>query len=111
MPTLKRGSSGSDVQALQQRLSDLGFDPNGIDGNFGPGTDKAVRAFQQAKGLGVDGRVGPATLAALQPIAGDAASGGGVFDAAEAGMGAVTSEANTGGSATAATTTASTASK
>jgi putative chitinase len=65
MPTLQRGSSGPDVQALQQRLSDLGFDPNGIDGNFGPGTEKAVRAFQQAKGLGVDGRVGPNTLAAL----------------------------------------------
>src|SRR4051794_9847744 len=67
MPTLQRGSSGSDVQALQQRLSDLGFDPNGIDGNFGPGTEKAVRAFQQAKGLGVDGKAGPDTLAALNP--------------------------------------------
>lgn len=67
MTTLQRGSSGPDVQALQQRLSDLGFDPNGIDGNFGPGTEKAVRAFQQANGLSVDGRVGPNTLAALNP--------------------------------------------
>jgi putative chitinase len=66
VPTLQQGSSGPDVQALQQRLSDLGFDPNGIDGNFGPGTAKAIRAFQQASGLGVDGKVGPATLAALQ---------------------------------------------
>jgi len=66
MPVLQRGSSGPDVQALQQRLSDLGFDPNGIDGNFGPGTENAVRAFQQAKGLDVDGRVGPGTRAALQ---------------------------------------------
>src|SRR5437762_13658086 len=79
MPILKRGSSGPDVQALQQRLSDLGFDPNGVDGNFGPGTEAAVRAFQQAKGLGVDGKVGPNTSAALQ--AGSA--GGGAPSGAE----------------------------
>ena len=66
MPTLQRGSKGPAVLALQQRLKDLGFDPNGVDGNFGPGTETAVRAFQQAKGLGVDGKVGPNTSAALQ---------------------------------------------
>jgi len=90
IPILKRGSSGPDVQALQQRLSDLGFDPNGVDGNFGPGTEKAVRAFQAAKGLGVDGKVGPNTLAALdigggapsdagsEPVTSAAPSAGGV---------------------------------
>jgi putative chitinase len=66
MPTLKQGSSGPDVKDLQQKLKDLGFDPNGVDGNFGPGTTKAVIAFQQSKGLGADGKVGPNTLAALQ---------------------------------------------
>ncbi|HKO60472.1 MAG TPA: peptidoglycan-binding protein [Pyrinomonadaceae bacterium] len=71
---LKQGSSGPDVKALQQQLKDLGFDPNGVDGNFGPGTDKAVRAFQQANGLGVDGNVGPGTLAALQSAAGATAN-------------------------------------
>ncbi len=77
MPTLQRGSSGPDVQALQQRLSDLGFDPNGIDGNFGPGTEKAVRDFQQTNGLDVDGKVGPNTRAALQldGVAATAAAG------------------------------------
>lgn len=75
MPTLKLGSSGPDVQALQQKLKDLGFDPNGVDGNFGPGTDKAVRAFQQANGLGVDGIVGPGTQAALDAAA-TASTGG-----------------------------------
>jgi predicted chitinase len=66
MPVLKQGSSGPEVKDLQLKLKDLGFDPNGVDGNFGPGTDKAVRAFQQAKGLGVDGKVGPGTLTAIQ---------------------------------------------
>src|SRR5437588_7794114 len=66
MPVLKQGSSGPDVTALQQKLKDLGFDPKGVDGNFGPGTRAAVIAFQQSKGLQADGIAGPATLAALQ---------------------------------------------
>src|SRR5947207_4665872 len=65
MPILKQGSSGPDVTKLQQKLKDLGFDPNGVDGNFGPGTRDAVIAFQQSKGLQADGIAGPATLAAL----------------------------------------------
>jgi len=65
MPTLRQGSSGPDVTNLQQKLKDLGFDPNGVDGNFGPGTRDAVIAFQQSKGLQADGIAGPATLAAL----------------------------------------------
>jgi putative chitinase len=76
MPVLKLGSSGPDVRALQQKLKDLGFDPNGVDGNFGPGTDKAVRQFQQAKSLGVDGKVGPGTQAALDAAGGATPSGG-----------------------------------
>ena len=66
MPTLRQGSSGPDVKALQQQLRDLGFDPNGVDGNFGPGTRAALIAFQQSKGLQPDGIAGPATSAALQ---------------------------------------------
>src|SRR5439155_25849497 len=74
MPILKQGSSGPDVTELQQKLKDLGFDPNGVDGNFGPGTRDAVIAFQQSKGLQADGIAGPATLAALG--LGDGQAGG-----------------------------------
>ena len=65
MAVLRQGPSGPDVTNLQQKLKDLGFDPNGVDGNFGPGTRDAVIAFQQSKGLQADGIAGPATLAAL----------------------------------------------
>lgn len=67
MPVLKKGSSGPDVLTLQTTLKQLGFDPNGVDGMFGPGTQAAVIAFQKAKGLTPDGIVGPMTMAALQP--------------------------------------------
>lgn len=36
-----------------------------VDGKFGQGTDNAVRAFQQAKGITSDGKVGPITRNAL----------------------------------------------
>lgn len=96
MPVLKLGSSGPDVKDLQQKLKDIGFDPNGVDGNFGPGTEKAVRAFQQAEGLGVDGKVGPGTQAALDAAAGGAAtspSGGAVGGSTGASTGAATATA------------------
>jgi len=66
MPVLKLGSSGPDVLTLQSTLKQLGFDPNGVDGTFGPGTEAAVIAFQKSKGLTPDGMVGPNTMAALQ---------------------------------------------
>jgi putative chitinase len=77
MPILRQGSSGSDVTNLQQKLKDLGFDPNGVDGHFGPGTRDAVIAFQQSKGLQADGIAGPATLAALESGGGQAGDGSG----------------------------------
>lgn len=66
MPVLKRGSSGPDVLTLQSALLQLGFDPRGCDGKFGPGCEAAVIAFQRSKGLTADGIAGPATMAALQ---------------------------------------------
>ncbi|HEX9545428.1 MAG TPA: peptidoglycan-binding protein [Pyrinomonadaceae bacterium] len=66
MSVLKQGSSGPDVTTLQTRLKELGFDPNGVDGNFGPGTKGALIAFQKSKGLTADGIAGPQTMEALQ---------------------------------------------
>jgi peptidoglycan hydrolase-like protein with peptidoglycan-binding domain len=56
------------VLELQQRLSALGFDPGPLNGRAGPSTEAAVRAFQQGRGLGVDGIVGPLTEAALAEV-------------------------------------------
>jgi cell wall-associated NlpC family hydrolase len=63
--TVRRGSNGASVRTLQERLRAHGFNPGPIDGDFGPKTDAAVRAFQRAKGLVVDGIVGPKTWGAL----------------------------------------------
>ena len=59
--TLRRGSKGTQVKYLQQKLNALGFNVGGVDGSFGPKTLAGVRAFQKANGLAVDGVVGPAT--------------------------------------------------
>ncbi len=68
MATLREGSTGDRVIALQTRLRELGFDLGNIDGDFGPRTASAVRDFQRREGLDVDGEVGPETLAALQLV-------------------------------------------
>ncbi len=61
---LSKGSTGAAVLSLQQRLRDLGFGLT-VDGNFGPGTERSVKAFQQKQGLQSDGKVGPRTWAAI----------------------------------------------
>lgn len=59
-PTLRRGSAGAAVLALQQAL---GIVP--ADGDFGPATEAAVRAFQRDQRLVPDGIFGPKSWAAL----------------------------------------------
>ncbi|GAB3745175.1 hypothetical protein GCM10027598_81280 [Amycolatopsis oliviviridis] len=65
-PTLRQGSSGAAVNRLQRALTAASGTTLAIDGTFGPNTEKAVRAYQTAHGLGVDGVVGQATWGALQ---------------------------------------------
>ena len=50
---------------LQQRLTALGYDTNGVDGVVGPGTEAAIRAFQAARGLPVTGQPSPELLRML----------------------------------------------
>ncbi len=61
----KRGSTGSTVRQIQQRLSDWGYYQGEIDGIYGSRTERAVKLFQQKNGLTVDGKAGKETLAAL----------------------------------------------
>lgn len=63
--TLKNGSSGSEVKEMQQRLKELKYYTGSVDGDFGAGTEAAVREFQQNNGLTVDGKAGKKTLDAL----------------------------------------------
>ena len=62
-PTLARGLTGSAVSALQKALKAFGAttDPGPIDGNFGPQTESAVRAYQSQQNITVDGVVGHQT--------------------------------------------------
>jgi peptidoglycan hydrolase-like protein with peptidoglycan-binding domain len=64
-PTLRKGDMGPDVRKLQTLLEQHGVRTGGVDGNFGPMTQKAVTAFQRAKGLNANGVAGPETWAAL----------------------------------------------
>lgn len=59
--SLQMGSSGEKVVRIQSRLKTLGFYSGNVDGDFGAATRDAVRAFQRANGLTVDGKVGDAT--------------------------------------------------
>jgi peptidoglycan hydrolase-like protein with peptidoglycan-binding domain len=60
-PMLQKGSTDPAVRDLQEALKALGQNTGPIDGVFGPQTDAAVRAFQQARGITVDGVVGAIT--------------------------------------------------
>ncbi|KKU75028.1 MAG: Peptidoglycan-binding domain 1 protein [Candidatus Yanofskybacteria bacterium GW2011_GWA1_48_10] len=63
--TLRRGSSGATVSALQTLLNQEINAGLSADGKFGPKTKAAVINYQRANGLVADGLVGPKTKAAL----------------------------------------------
>lgn len=64
---LRKGSEGNSVKALQTLLIGYGYSCGkyGADGDFGSGTEKAVKAFQKDKGLDADGVVGADTWGKL----------------------------------------------
>ena len=78
-PTVQQGNSGPNVYAVQYLLRHRG-DGLAAEGIFGPQTEGAVKAFQQANGLADDGIVGPLTWPKLivqvqQGSTGDAVRG------------------------------------
>jgi putative chitinase len=63
--SLRRGTTGDDVRALQRALTTIGFSPGEIDGEFGAATEAALMGFQHSERLLVDGIAGPRTAASL----------------------------------------------
>lgn len=65
-PIIQYNSTGEHVKRAQQFLLDHEINIGSVDGEFGPRTYTGVKRFQQAKGLAVDGIIGPNTWAALE---------------------------------------------
>ena len=74
LPLLKRGATGTAVESAQLLLIHRGYDCGGSrsllgretpDGDFGPATEKAVKAFQTSHSLEPDGEIGAETWRAL----------------------------------------------
>ena len=64
--SLQRGfTDNDDVREIQKKLKELGYYKGSADGDFGPGTEEAVIAFQKANGLTADGKAGQKTLEKL----------------------------------------------
>ena len=71
----KKGSSGAVVTQIQTKLKSWGYYTGTVDGIYGSGTERAVRAFQQHFGLTVDGKADDYTLD-LQASMGEVAFNG-----------------------------------
>ncbi len=65
---LAKGVKGEIVKKLQRRLKERGFDPKGIDGDYGNNTQRAVNSFQQANGLTPTGEVDVVTWKRLMGV-------------------------------------------
>lgn len=67
---LSKGDSGSEVSTMQKMLIKVGYSCGaaGADGDFGSGTDEALRKFQKENGLTVDGQYGPNSKAKLTAL-------------------------------------------
>lgn len=63
---LRKGDRGEQVREAQRRLVVHGFSPGAVDGDFGPGTEDAVRQFQSARRMLADGVIGPHTWRELR---------------------------------------------
>lgn len=66
--TVRKGDYNDSVRELQEKLTYLGYNVGGVDGDFGNNTLAAVIEFQRQNGLEVDGIVGALTWAALDVV-------------------------------------------
>ncbi|MBQ1977731.1 MAG: peptidoglycan-binding protein [Ruminococcus sp.] len=73
-PTLRKGDKNANVKTLQTILNEVADAGLDVDGSFGGKTQTAVKNFQKANGLKVDGVCGPATWAKLEKLYGKAIS-------------------------------------
>ena len=96
--TLAYGSKGTEVKTLQQALISLGYLTGSADGIFGRATEKAVKLYQQKKGLTADGKAGNKTLTALY----------GEVSSTAASTTSTTTTTSSGSTSTSTTTTSST---
>ncbi|MCA1778873.1 MAG: lytic murein transglycosylase [Xanthomonadaceae bacterium] len=72
LPEQDRALSRAGIQAMQQRLHELGLEPGEADGIVGPATRAALRRFQRERDLVADGYPDPATLEAVMTQAPEA---------------------------------------
>ncbi|WP_414621334.1 peptidoglycan-binding domain-containing protein [Calothrix sp. CCY 0018] len=63
---IDRGSSGAAVRRIQNRLANQSYYNGPVTGYYGSLTERAVRRFQSAQNLKVDGIAGPSTISELQ---------------------------------------------
>src|SRR5215210_5994220 len=64
-----KGVRGEIVRKMQVRLNDLGFNTQGVDGDYGNNTEKAVKAFQKSRGQDQTGEVDTTTFETLMGTA------------------------------------------
>ena len=89
---LREGDSGAAVTELQNMLKALGYYYGDVTGHYGTLTRQAVRKFQEANKLTVDGVAGSATINKLRSLTGSSSSSSSSDSA-----GSVTSTANSYG--------------
>lgn len=73
----KMGSRGTEVRNIQTRLKNWGYYSGTVDGIYGTKTRDAVKKFQKANGLTVDGIAGKATLEKIGLPTGSSSGGSG----------------------------------
>lgn len=70
VPVLRKGDKGPEVKAFQRHLIGYGYScgSKGADGSFGPATEAALKKYQKAHDLEVDGVRGPATFKSMNGL-------------------------------------------